>query len=361
MRAVAGTAGLGYVPALDGVRALAVLLVMLHHARVAGFDGGGLVGVETFFVLSGFLITSLLLDEYAAHGRIALGRFYARRALRLLPPLLALVVVVGTYAAAIGERHTTGSAPSVLLYAANWVQATGRPFGMFTHTWSLAVEEQFYLVWPLVLLVMLRRSVAPRTLLTATLGLAVVSSMARVGLWLDGSGVVRVRNGFDTRAAGILLGAALAIACTAWWRTPGPRLAARAPVLTMVGLVGLVAIGTTRVNVAPWGYAWGIVVVELAAVALIAGVVLARDSASARALAVAPLRAIGRISYGLYLWHFPVFLVVRHRYDLGQPATVLAQFAVSFALAGLSFLCVERPALAWKRRFEVRSAVSVSR
>jgi peptidoglycan/LPS O-acetylase OafA/YrhL len=346
-------AGLGYVPALDGVRAVAVLLVMFHHAKFTGADGGGLVGVETFFVLSGFLITSLLVDEFASADAIALGRFYARRALRLLPPLVVVVTAVAIYAAVIGEHHTVNSTPSVLLYLANWVQATGRPFGLFTHTWSLAVEEQFYLVWPLVLLLLLRLGARRRTILLVTLGLALASSVTRIALWVDDGSVVRVRNGFDTRAAGLLLGGALAIVIAtarATSRRRG-RGTAAARLAGVVGLVGLLFVGTTRVNVEPWGYAWGIVLVQLAALALIAGSVLAPHSALSRVLAIAPLRAIGAISYGLYLWHFPVFLVVAHRYDLGQPATALVQFGVAFALAGAMYVCVERPVLAYKRRF----------
>lgn len=147
---------LGYRPGLDALRGVAVLAVMLGHVNVTGFDSGGWVGVNVFFVLSGFLVTALLLKEHGQSGSIDLIAFYRRRFLRLMPAFVLVVVVVSAVRIFVGDDHIRANAAASLLYYSNWYRiVSGDDMGPLAHTWSLAIEEQFYLVWPLVLLLLL--------------------------------------------------------------------------------------------------------------------------------------------------------------------------------------------------------------
>ena len=345
---------LGYQPALDGVRALAVLAVIAHHAKLGGVVGGGVVGVETFFVLSGFLITTLLLEERWRDTRISILRFYARRAFRLFPALGAVVIVIVVYAAIRGEATTLGATPFVVGYSANWAQAGGRNLGLFTHTWSLAIEEQFYVIWPLVVALLLRCARPLAALGGVALGLGAVSTVARIAIWLDTRSVVRVRGGFDTRAAGLLFGAAVAVARFAASPRRRAQIAHIVPRFATAAAAVLAVICTTAINVDRWGYTWGLTVVQISALVIIVTAVTAPGSWPSRVLSARPLPAIGRISYGLYLWHFPVFLVVRHRIHMSQPMATLVGLGASFALAYASFVLVEQPARRWGTRISGR-------
>jgi peptidoglycan/LPS O-acetylase OafA/YrhL len=218
-------------PGLDGLRALAVVAVLLYHGGVS-WSGGGFLGVEMFFVLSGFLITSLLVAEWGRSGAIALRAFWARRARRLLPALFALVAAIGVYYALAGPTKAIpglqGDGIATLLYISNWHQvaagtnyfAASGPVSPLQHTWSLAIEEQFYLLWPVLVLAVLgfarRRGATQRRSLQVLLGLSLTGAVAaavEMALLFDsGRGLDRVYYGTDTRATGLLLGASLAIA-----------------------------------------------------------------------------------------------------------------------------------------------------
>ena len=240
-------------PGLDGLRALAVVAVLLYHGGVS-WSGGGFLGVEMFFVLSGFLITSLLVAEWGESGRIALRAFWARRARRLLPALFALVAAIGIYYALAGPTKAIpglqGDGIATLLYISNWHQvaagtnyfAASGPVSPLQHTWSLAIEEQFYVLWPLLVLAVLgvarRRGASERRSLQVLLGLslsgAALASAEMALLFASGRGLDRVYYGTDTRATGLLLGASLAIALairrhrTRPTRPPRPRACPRA-------------------------------------------------------------------------------------------------------------------------------------
>jgi len=207
---------LSYTPALDGLRAIAIVAVMIYHASPSLMPGG-FAGVELFFVLSGFLITGLLLREQQCHGRIHLGFFYARRVLRLLPALLLMLTIVTTFAwcvlpAGFGSRTLT-DALLALGYCVNWARAFDmRGASLLGHTWSLSIEEQFYVLWPITLILLVKRTGNSRSL-TRVLGLsAAVAVIYRILMLTGGASGVRLYNGLDTRADGLLLGCALAAA-----------------------------------------------------------------------------------------------------------------------------------------------------
>jgi peptidoglycan/LPS O-acetylase OafA/YrhL len=352
---------LGYRPALDGVRAAAVIAVMLRHAELP-VRGGGVVGVETFFVLSGFLITLLMVEEHERSSRVHLLNFYGRRALRLLPALYTVVFVFAVYAAFFVDQpqrgNTLSAVPSVIFYFANWQRAYVTGLGMFSHTWSLAVEEQFYLVWPLVFIVVLALTNSYRWLAGVATGLLVVSVITRVVIWDAGASVARVQGGFDSRASGLLVGCVAGIAVARSRHVARERATPLLVPLGLLGALGLVAACLLPLPSMRVTYSWGLGVMDVAAICLIVALVLAPASMLGRAFSLGPAVAIGRISYGLYLWHFPVFWAVGAAL-LGAPRIVLCsvQFAAAFGCAIASYLAIERPALRLKVRMASRAGV----
>lgn len=343
---------LRYEPALDGLRAVAVLAVMLYHADVAWLPGGFL-GVDVFFSLSGWLITALLLRERAETGRIDLRGFWARRARRLLPALLLVLVAVAGYAAWLAAPveldRIRGDGLAALLYVANWrmVFAGESYFEAFAvpsplrHLWSLGIEEQWYLLWPLVLPVVLRwrRAVVP-----VLLGGAAMSALV-MALLFEPDDPSRAYYGTDSRVQALLLGAVLAFVVD---RSP--------PVVRPLGVVGLAARGVLFAvgdDTHAWLYRGGFGLTALVTVAVVAAAV-APDGPVRRVLGVAPLPAIGRISYGLYLWHWPVYVALTpSRTDLDGTALLALRFAVTFLAAGLMAVLLERPMRSGRMRFPV--------
>ena len=346
---------LPYRPGLDGVRALAVTGVVLYHAGVSWVPGGFL-GVDVFFVLSGYLITSMLLVERAGSGRIDLGRFWRGRARRLLPAL-ALVVLFALIATSTIARddlaRTRGDALASVVFMTNWHEiisshsyfnAFGRP-SLLAHLWSLAVEEQFYLIWPLLLVGGLRWLGRRRMFVLTGLG-----ALALTGLmWalynpnLDPS---RVYYGTDTRSSTLLVGALLAFA----W--PATRLRAIASarargVLDGIGvaaLVGILAVFWRVSDFQPWLYRGGFLLVALCAGLLVA--VAVHPAARLGAiLGWSPLRWIGVRSYGIYLWHWPIMELTRPRVDVPWhgPLLITAQIGATVAIAAASYRYVEHP------------------
>ena len=350
----------GYRPHLDGIRALAVVAVILFHLGY-GWIPGGFVGVDVFFVLSGYLITGLLLTEAAEHGSIALGRFYARRARRLLPAslvvLLAVIVGSNLLLDQIQQQDVGRDVTWSALYTANWRFVQGG-VDYFTpgdvpspvqHFWSLAVEEQFYLVWPLVLLGLWRLSTRRRGreatggLLAVVAGLAAVSA----GLSLALAGTQVGYFGTHVRAHQLLAGAALAIVARRWRdRLPTGRGAAvGGGALAVGGLAGLAWTAVTIDGSQAYPGRLGLFVTA-AALALVAGVDLAPPTPVSRTLGQAVPAAVGRLSYSLYLWHWPVIVFAPVLADV-HDAPVLGErwlvVVVTVALAGVSYLLVERP------------------
>jgi peptidoglycan/LPS O-acetylase OafA/YrhL len=338
----ATTPRLGYRPSLDGLRAIAVGFVLLDHALVAPFLGWGQVGVTLFFVLSGFLITTLLLEERHANGRIDLPAFYVRRALRLLPALLVLLVLVVLLMLAIGRAaEIPVDVLSTLFYVRNWFTAFGENPGLLSHAWSLSIEEQFYIGWPLLLIGLLRVSrgrLAP--VIVTVLMVALASSVWRAVLW-DVAGYNRALFGTDARIDSLLVGCCLGLLR---WKVP-------VQVGAWVGMVALLAVATVSVIADDTGMAiWGITAINVAAAVLILA------SLDSRLLAWGPLVYVGTISYGLYLFHRPIARVFVDSGAGGELLAVLAIVALSFAMAWTSYRFVERPALRLKRYSQRRPA-----
>ena len=329
--------------------------VLLYHAR-AGWTPGGFLGVDLFFVLSGYLITSLLLVEHRRLGGIGLARFWAGRVRRLLPAATLVIAVCVIVAAAFyrGELgRVRGDALASILYVNNWHQviashsyfaAFGRPSPL-QHYWSLAVEEQFYLVWPLVLVAGLawrRRG----WLVTLAVALAAGSGVLMALLYRAGSDPSRVYYGTDTRATPLMVGAILAFGWPMGRLTVTAGRGAR-PLLDVLGLAGL---GALLLLIATWHdydpflYRGGFAVAAVAAAALIAAAAHPTSDV-AKALAWRPLRWIGQRSYGIYLWHWPVMVFSRPGIDLrwSSWALVPAQIGLTVGLAALSYRYVEMP------------------
>jgi peptidoglycan/LPS O-acetylase OafA/YrhL len=354
------TPSLGYIPSLDGIRAIAVLAVMIFHSAVPWLPGGFL-GVDVFFVLSGFLITSLLLQEVERTGGIDFKRFYIRRIRRLVPAFLAVVLVSALLILLFAQDGAGKYREDVLasaLYVNNWwnifgdqsyFEAIGRP-PMLQHLWSLAVEEQFYLIWPAVLLFTFRRRLRDGVRRVAIIGVfASTALMAILSLLMSMPGEndpSRLYFGTDTHAMTILAGAALA---TAWRPKSLPKKLALQPtmVLTAIGVVALALMAWFFVNVTDDSamlYRGGFLVFAGVCVVVIA-VATHPAIAASRVLAIAPMVYIGKRSYGLYLWHWPIFVILRPGIDIGLtgiPALVI-QFGLTFAAAELSYRYLEMP------------------
>jgi peptidoglycan/LPS O-acetylase OafA/YrhL len=365
---------------LDGVRAVAVALVLVSHGGIPGLQGG-FIGVDVFFVLSGFLITSLLLDELDFTGRIDLPGFWRRRAKRLLPALVLVVLAVAAASELFppdAVARLRDDAVAAFAWVANW-SFIARETGYFTeggtpsplqHTWSLGVEEQYYLIWPLLLVVLaaLLAAVARRrrrlvmqnsvhlAVFVLAAGGAIASAVASVVLVSDGT-LDRVYFGTDTRAQALLIGAAMsALLVRDWPALTAGRCVIRSRLLRRVtgiapvlGLAGLAA-GVHYAAGSPAEFRHGLLVLmAVAAVAVIAPVALDQDGAVARLLAWRPLVWLGVISYGVYLWHWPVFLFLNgERTGWTGPSLFAVRCIATLALAAASWWLIERPVRRWR-------------
>lgn len=349
---------LGYRPALDGLRGVAILCVLLINSGLTVFRGG-FIGVDLFFVLSGFLITSLLTEEWARHGRISLKQFYARRALRLLPALILLLAASCLYAAVFQSRAmatvTYREAGWVLFYYANWMLTVEHAVGSLDHAWSLSVEEQFYFLWPLLLCGLLRQGVRRERVLFLLGAFIVASAAWRALLWHEGEHYLRLYYGSDTRSDALLSGCLLAL-LWGWKCRPKAGVAhtLRRPTVLLATLF-LLWVAVSSAYDAPLLYQGGFTLVALAAGAVLAEAVAFPQDSTGRVLSFGPLVWMGRISYSLYLWHYPVFQVLRaERFAALDWNPILLhgfRFAAVFAAACLSYYLVEQPCLRLKKRF----------
>jgi len=346
---------LPHIPALDGLRGVAVVLILLFHADHLR---GGWLGVDLFFVLSGFLITSLLFAEWDSTGRISLASFWGRRARRLLPALLLLLFGVSAYAACFAApeelARIRADGIATLLYVANWhaVVADYDYWAIFSapspldHTWSLAIEEQFYLFWPpIVWLGLARLGLERRELGGVALGMALASAAWMAWLYAPESGTARVYFGTDTRMAATLIGAALAAALATRLREGSPAGDdPRGDPLAFAGLGALLAASFSLDGDESFVYRGGLFVLILAAAACLAGLVLAPRGWMARGLSSGIWRWLGKLSYGAYLWHWPLYLVLTpERVGLDGLALTAVRIGATLWVAWASFEFVEWP------------------
>lgn len=342
-----------YRPALDGLRAIALTAVLLYHAGVP-WVRGGFLGVDLFFVLSGYLITGLLLNEWRQWRSIDLVAFYTRRARRLLPALVTVVAAVATwtflFAAPDKVAAIRADGLSALAYVANlrfivMEQSYFDQFGdpsPFRHTWSLAIEEQYYLLFPLLLIGLLR-ALRGRRRVAWALALGAIGSAAWMGhLYVPGSDPSRVYYGTDTRIQELLVGSTLAVLLTG--RTRTPEMARRARWFAPVALVLVVAALAVLRDTGPHLYQGGFLGLSIIVAALIAGVELDRRGGVARVLSWGPLVRIGVISYGLYLWHWPVFVALSEpRTGLNGLPLIALRLGLTGLLSVASYRLIEHP------------------
>jgi peptidoglycan/LPS O-acetylase OafA/YrhL len=358
-------ATLAYLPALDGIRGVAMIGILGVHAGVY-LTAGGFFLLDSFFALSGFLITSLLIVEWRKRGTIKLGAFWARRARRLLPALffmlLGVAFLYGIFVPAGTYPTLRGDALSALFYFANWHYiVSGSDYFHMTgltspliHTWSLAVEEQFYLVWPLVFLGVLKIWRSLRILLVVAIVGALASAL-EMALLYNPTDINRLYFGTDTHAQSVLVGATLALGLALWaernrkgdaqdWqaRTPWGR-----GVLTVIGVAGLVVSGLLCATVHSddvFAYRGGFLLAAIASGAVLLSVSCAQTSLVAKLLSFPVFTFIGRISYGMYLWHFPLFIFINEqRTGLSGWSLYVVRVIPTVGVALLSFYLVERP------------------
>jgi peptidoglycan/LPS O-acetylase OafA/YrhL len=360
-----------YMPGLDGLRAIAVLAVIAFHEQFS-WAPGGLLGVGVFFTLSGYLITDLLLSGWLATGRAHLANFWLRRARRLLPALFVMLAVVTAWVTLLDRARLAslrGPVAAAATYSSNWyliIQGQSyfsrfAPPQPLDHLWSLAVEEQFYLIWPWVLLAglyFIRRRRSARAISWLALPTLVLAAGSAALMWLLYHPAVdptRVYEGTDTRACGLLIGAALAMV---WSSGRAARSGKRMQrVLDVPGFVGLAVIAVLIWRVGQYDsflYHGGLVVLSVATAAVVAAAACPATLVGA-ALSWRPLRWIGVRSYGIYLWHYPVIVLTTPANSTEDLPRAVWQIAASIALAALSWKFVEEPVRhgaierAWRR------------
>jgi peptidoglycan/LPS O-acetylase OafA/YrhL len=347
---------LGYVPALDGMRGFAVLAVIMYHARVPFFRGG-FIGVDIFFVLSGFLITSLLVREFYSQQHIDLKSFYVRRILRLGP---ALGVFLASFAAlsllmlsAEQARSNIIDTLIALFYFTNRAWAFHiHPPDFLAHTWSLAIEEQFYIIWPALLIILLRLIRSHRNVIFTIVLLLLSAWLTRIFLAVGGASLERLYNGLDTRGDELLTGCLLGIILSSNLMNAHRQYQLES-VLKFISPLSALSLILSSIFMrwqSIYMYYYGFLVIELSVSIIILDIFFSQKSMVNRILLIKPVVWIGRISYGLYLWHFLIFSTMRglgfRHIDVITIGTCLA-----FLVASASYYFLERPFLKLKSRW----------
>lgn len=315
-----------YIPALDGLRAIAAIAVVGFHAKIPGFTLGG-IGVHIFFALSGFLITRILLSSLQS-GRMDFWEFYRRRALRLLPAYVAVVLACVFLEPFSDVGGTLKGAATSFLYVSNWAAAFGVGLGSLEHTWTLSIEEQFYLVWP-ALFVWLAKTPHRASVI---LGLAGLSWALTLAATILDAPAAFIEKATPLPAIHLLAGCALAVL---------PRVS--------VGWIGPVALAGLVLAIGGYSPDSPLLAWPLIAVGTCAVILSAMEAGSVSTLlSWAPLVAIGKVSYGLYLWHFPILTHIDTQMGLETWGPKLLGLALTAAVVPLSYRYIEQPFLRMK-------------
>jgi peptidoglycan/LPS O-acetylase OafA/YrhL len=357
---------MNYRPEFHGIRALATILVIAAHLGLP-FPCGGYIAITVFFVLSGFLITFLLLEEAHRHGSIRLARFYLRRALRLLPALYLLLgsmLVVGSLTLSPAEvAELRSSCLVTVLGSSNWALAFGlnRVHGL-THTWSLTVEQQFYLLWPLIVFLLLRiGSRRSLQLLACSIAAAIVAAtLSTILLWNHTHNWNRLYFAFDTHIPALLTGSLAAVGAFTDSLRPATRSIFARFTARRMNLLVCIASGLILLAVfflpahSPILYHGGLTVVALASATVLLALYFGMTPRLAALLRASPLVFVGELSYSLYLWHIPItllYLRIAPLFSLPSPLAWLPPVGASLVAALFSYFVVERPCLNLKRLF----------
>lgn len=353
-----------YIPGLEGLRALAVIAVLIYHLEIPSLFKGGFLGVDIFFTVSGFLITSLLIKEFSDSGSISIGHFYFRRLKRLMPVaylLLAITFLISAWYIPDSFKQTRTDSLAALVYVSNWWQifleqsyfeSVSRP-PMLQHLWSLAIEEQFYLVWPALVLLCLRFSnlfclgiFSGFLALLSTAWMAYLSVQSGAPIDSDPS---RLYFGTDTHAMGLLVGATLAVYFSPWSiRSNLSNFLAKYPnpinVVGALSLLCLLMIMQYRAEMSPLLFRGGFTLFSLITGALIISVVHS-SGIMQQLFSATILQWIGKRSYGLYIWHWPIFMLMRPGFEVSSDPLwqSLLRLSVTFIVAEISYRLIEEP------------------
>jgi peptidoglycan/LPS O-acetylase OafA/YrhL len=348
----------GYNASLDGIRGISILAVMIYNARM-GLAEGAFIGVTLFFVLSGFLITMLLVQEHDRSAKISLKSFYYRRALRLLPALVLLLLFCCAYAAILqpGEKavRTYNGAFYALFYVLNWAQVESQTssIGALSHAWSLSVEEQFYLVWPLLLSGMLSIGMKRKAIASFIFALISISIIWSAYLWRETGDFLRPYVGSDARAAELFIGC-LAAMLVSWGVIRQTKRVRLIIGLTSAASAAAILYAMAKMELySAFTYSGGFALVALGTAVIIVNALLF-PSRLTRLLEFPPLVWMGKVSYGLYLWHFPVFETTRQilgNRNLNPFLYQSVRFGAVLALAAASFYILESPFLRLKQKY----------